>query len=71
MKHILITVILITNIYSNELINVNLKNLNLMELIRITSEKLDINILVSKKIEGKVNFISNKAIKKKLIYWIF
>lgn len=64
MKKILFILLLIKNIYSSELINVNLKDLNLMQLIKITSEKLDLNILVSQKIEGKVNFISNKAIKK-------
>lgn len=64
MKKLLISIILFSNIYANDKIDVNLKNLSIMELIKITSETLNKNILLSSPIEGKINFISNKPIKK-------
>ncbi len=54
------------NIFANE-ININFKNLKIMELIKITSKILDKNILNTYKIKGKVNFLSNKAINKENI----
>ncbi len=65
MKYVVLLSFLVINLFSNELINVNLKNLNLIELIRITSESLNKNILIAQGVEGKVNFISSKPIQKK------
>ncbi|PLY05695.1 MAG: general secretion pathway protein GspD [Arcobacter sp.] len=49
---------------NDELININFKDLSIMELIKITSEKTNKNILVTNNIKGKVDFISNGPINK-------
>lgn len=46
-------------------IDINFKNLEISELIRISSKILDKNILLTDEIKGKVNFISNKKINEK------
>lgn len=48
----------------DEPININFNNLKVEELIRITSKVVNKNILVTQKIEGNVDFISNKKIFK-------
>jgi general secretion pathway protein D len=45
-------------------ININFKNLQIHDLVRITSKIIDKNILLTQKISGKVDFISNKPVKK-------
>lgn len=47
-----------------ETININFKNLKISDLIKITSKIINKNILLTQKINGKVDFISNKAVKK-------
>jgi general secretion pathway protein D len=47
-----------------ETININFKNLQINDLIRITSKIIDKNILLTQKINGKVDFVSNKPVKK-------
>lgn len=65
MKYLFILIILTLKIYANsELININFKNLKIMELIKITSEKINKNILVTQEIKGKVDFISNEPLEK-------
>ena len=67
MKKVLIflcVLILSTTINSKELINVNFNNLTINNIIKITSKIINKNILISTKISGKVNFISNKPIYK-------
>ena len=49
----------------DEKININFKNLQIMDLVKITSKIIDKNILVTQNINGKVDFISNKAVDKK------
>lgn len=61
---IFLTFFSINIVLSEELININFKNLDLMELIKITSQKINKNILISNDIKGNVNFISNEPIKK-------
>ncbi|MCT7610227.1 hypothetical protein N5U14_05170 [Aliarcobacter butzleri] len=48
----------------DELIDINFKDLKIMELIKTTSKILDKNILITEDIQGNVDFISNKSIKK-------
>ena len=48
--------------YSAELININFKDLSIEDLITITSKRIGKNILMTEKIEGKVDFISNSPI---------
>lgn len=48
----------------NETININFKNLQIMDLIKITSKVINKNILLTAKINGKVDFISNKPVSK-------
>jgi len=47
-----------------ETININFKNLKITDLIKITSKIINKNILITQKINGKVDFISNKPLKK-------
>jgi len=51
-------------LYSKESININFQNLNIMDLIKITAKINNKNILLSKPIKGKVNFISNNVVNK-------
>ncbi|HIP55585.1 MAG TPA: type II secretion system protein GspD [Arcobacter sp.] len=61
------TLILIstTNIFANEkYININFKNLQIIDLIKVTSKIINKNILLTQKISGKVDFVSNKPVAK-------
>ncbi len=61
----LILVFSITNINaSNKMVNINFKDLKITDLIKITSKLINKNILMTQKINGKVDFISNKAVSK-------
>jgi len=50
---------------SNEKIDINFKELKIMELVKITSKLINKNILVTQDIKGTVDFISTKALSKK------
>lgn len=45
-------------------ININFENLEISQLIKITSKIINRNILITKKIEGKVDFISHNPLSK-------
>ena len=49
---------------AREQMNVNFKDLKIIDLLKITSKIINKNILISNKINGKVDFISNKPIYK-------
>ncbi|MDD2896190.1 MAG: secretin N-terminal domain-containing protein [Aliarcobacter sp.] len=57
-------VILTFNLFSNDEININFKDLKIMDFIKITSKILNRNILITQEIEGNVNFVSNKPLNK-------
>ena len=63
---ILLLLLLSINILNanEETININFKNLKISDLIKITSKIINKNILITQKINGKVDFISNKPLKK-------
>lgn len=48
-----------------EKININFKDLKIMDLVKITSKIIDKNILVTQEVKGKVDFISNKPVDRK------
>lgn len=50
--------------FSAEKININFKDLKIMDLIKVTSKIIDKNILVTEEIKGNVDFISNKSVDK-------
>ena len=52
------------NASNDETININFKNLDINDLIKVTSKIINKNILIEHKISGKVDFISNKPLKK-------
>ncbi len=54
----------ILNAKQEDTININFKNLKITDLIKITSKIINKNILITQKINGKVDFISNKPLKK-------
>jgi general secretion pathway protein D len=66
LNKILLTILLLMNIINakEETININFKNLQINDLIKITSKIINKNILLTKKINGKVDFISNKPVAK-------
>lgn len=64
MKSFFLFIVLSFSLFGNELININFKDLSIEELIKITSKKIGKSILSTEKIEGKIDFISNSAIKK-------
>ncbi len=49
---------------NEEKININFKDLKIMDLVKITSKIIDKNILVTDDIKGKVDFISNKPVDR-------
>jgi len=64
MKLFFLLFLLLTNLFSSELININFKGLKLKELIDVTSKNINKSILVTDLIEGEVDFISNEPIEK-------
>ena len=64
-KIFLILVVVTTISLSEEKININFKNLKIMDFIKITSKITNKNILVTNNIKGNVDFISNKAVEKR------
>ncbi|XOB61412.1 type II secretion system protein GspD [Campylobacterota bacterium DY0563] len=62
MKYTFLLLLFICQCYSSNLININFKDLSIEELITITSKKIGKNILLTEKIEGSVDFISNSPI---------
>ncbi len=49
---------------SDDKININFKNLKIMDLVKITSKIIGKNILITQHIKGNVDFISNKPVNK-------
>jgi len=70
MKLSFATFILLFNFisFASEEININFKNLKIMELIKITSKIIDKNILLTKDIKGTVDFISSKPLNNLINY---
>ena len=63
-KVIVLVFILSIQGFSEEKININFKDLKIMDLIKVTSKIIDKNILVTEQINGNVDFISNKSVDK-------
>ncbi|MCD4759055.1 MAG: hypothetical protein K8R39_12345 [Arcobacteraceae bacterium] len=55
------------NLFANQEVKINFKNLDTENLIKITSKIVQKDILITSKVEGKVQYISNKPINKKNI----
>ena len=65
MRGVLVFVIFIAlNLFAKDKIDINLSNLHINELIKITSKLLNKDILISENLNINVNFVSNKALKK-------
>lgn len=62
---VLIVFLLNLTLQAEEKININFKDLKIMDLVKITSKIIDKNILVTQEIKGKVDFISTKPLDKK------
>ena len=65
----LISKILLTGIFALQLnaaedININFKDLKVMDLVKITSKIINKNILITEEIKGNVDFVSNKPVNK-------
>ena len=57
-------ILLQLNAVEEEKVNINFKDLKVMDLVKITSKIIDKNILVTEEIKGNVDFISNKPVNK-------
>ena len=64
MRYLILLILFVSVSLSSELINVNFKNLEIKELIKITSQNIKKNVLITQDIKGKVDFISNEPITK-------
>jgi general secretion pathway protein D len=62
-----IVIVLQLTIFANQEVKINFKNLDTENLIKITSKIVQKDILITSKVEGKVQYISNKPINKKNI----
>ena len=51
--------------HADQKININFKDLKIMDLVKITSKIIDKNILVTQEVKGNVDFISTKPLEKK------
>ena len=56
--------ILIPKLTASDDININFKDLKIMDFIKITSKITNKNILITQEIDGNVNFVSNKPVNK-------
>ena len=63
-RAVFLVFILSFSINASEKININFKDLKIMDLVKITSKIIDKNILVTQNIKGNVDFISNKPLDK-------
>lgn len=61
---ILLAILLSKNLCSDELININFKDMKIDDLVKITSKIINKNILLSQDIEGSVDFIPNNKVSK-------
>uniref|UniRef100_UPI004048680F secretin N-terminal domain-containing protein n=1 Tax=Aliarcobacter sp. TaxID=2321116 RepID=UPI004048680F len=57
--------LLLIELFADNEININFKNLSINDLIKITSKIINKNILLSQEIEGTVDFIPNKTLTQK------
>lgn len=64
MKTFLFLLLLSCYCFAENLININFKDLKLKELVNITSKTINKSILVTDKLDGKVDFISNEPLEK-------
>lgn len=67
MKYLFLLLFLFSSFASSKLININFNDLSINELIKITSQKIGKNILVTDKIDGKVDFISSRPIDERAL----
>ena len=61
---VVLVFILVFQGLAEEKININFKDLKIMDLVKITSKIIDKNILITEEIKGNVDFISNNAVEK-------
>jgi general secretion pathway protein D len=61
---ILLFGIVVFKLSAEDEMNINFKDLQIMDLVKITSKIIDKNILITEEIKGNVDFISNKPINK-------
>lgn len=67
---VLLLVFYALNLYSNDEININFKDIKVDDLIKITSKITKKNILVTQIINEKVDYVQHKKLQKRT-YLIF
>ena len=55
-----VTAVLAVNLFANDEININFKDLKIMDFIKITSKIINKNILITDEIDGNVNLCIRK-----------
>ena len=64
-RGLFLVLVLVTGLQAKEQpLNISFKDLSIMDLVHLTSRVIDKNILITQKIKGKVDFISNKPLYK-------
>lgn len=63
-KEFLAVILFSIYLQAEDKINIDFKELKIMDLVKITSKILDKNILITQEIKGKVDYISNKSVSK-------
>jgi general secretion pathway protein D len=61
---ILLLGVFVFTLSAEEKMNINFKDLKIMDLVKITSKIIDKNILITEDIKGNVDFVSNKPVNK-------
>lgn len=61
---ILLVGVFVFTLSAEEKMNINFKDLKIMDLVKITSKIIDKNILITEDIKGNVDFVSNKPVNK-------
>ncbi|MCB4759251.1 MAG: type II secretion system secretin GspD [Sulfurovum sp.] len=65
-KSLLVVMLIVTTVWSSEedTVDLNLRNMSVRDFIEMVSKVTHKNILIDTKLKGKINFISQKPIKK-------
>jgi len=64
LNRIIVVLFLVLGFAHAEKVNVNFKNLNISDFIKMVGKITGKNILIDSEIQGKINFVSNKPIEK-------
>jgi len=68
MKKLMLSIVVALSVFANEYVTLNFKDLKISDFIKMVAKIEHKNILVSSKVNGKINFISVKPVKKSNLF---